>query len=105
LDDLISLSKTLDGDNTYNTSLCSIVLDLLDYGLVIEANSVAGADRAVKYSLIVNDVVSKGHGSEGMTLPLSIVTEAKFTHLPKLWMSRRCLNKFSFVLRMVSKHS
>jgi hypothetical protein len=84
LDDLLNSSKKLYGDDAYNTSLCSIVSDLFDYGLVIEANSAAGAGNAVKYSLIVNDVVSKGHGSEGMTLPLSIVTGTKFTHLPKL---------------------
>jgi hypothetical protein len=53
----------------FSTAFHSLVSDLLDYGLAIEAESMNGGHDAITSSRIVNDLVCSGHGSEGMKTP------------------------------------
>jgi hypothetical protein len=58
-----------DDDDVYSTAISSLVSDLLGYGLAIEANSNTGIYFALNCPKIVNNLICKGYGSEGMKTP------------------------------------
>jgi hypothetical protein len=58
-----------DNNDVYNTAFSSLFSDLFDYGLAIEANSTARVRLDMRYTKIVNNLICKGYGTEGMKGP------------------------------------
>jgi len=65
----MNMSRLLRNGDAFNTAFHGLVSDLLDYGLAIEAESMNDISYAINSSLVVNNLVYSGHGSESMKTP------------------------------------